>query len=396
MIRRFFRGILLLLLVACLSAGVAVGHFLISGGTPDTLRESLAKIATRGKSAATDFVKNPPPIIPNPVPSPASVPAPVLVEKPVPIESLPPSVAVYFAPCDPGTANGIDDAFLRFLRDARHSIAGAFYDLELPAAADVLVQKRIEGVSVRLVTDSEYQEEPALQQCLRAGIQVVFDNRSPFMHNKFCIVDDALVWTGSTNITENCMYRNNNNSIAIASTQMAQNFSAEFEEMFNLRKFGGPAKFGTPYPILEIDGAQFETYFAPDDHVAGQIISEIRDSRQSVDFMAFCFTSQDIAEAMAARMSEGVPVRGILDNTQAGSVFCQKDFLAERGAILVEDTNAATMHHKVIILDHSTVITGSYNFTKAADTKNDENVLIIHSAPIAAEYEQEFNRLFTR
>ena len=52
------------------------------------------------------------------------------------------------------------------------------------------------------------------------------------------------------------------------------------------------------------------------------------------------------------------------------------------------------MHHKVIIIDQKIVITGSYNFTAAAETTNDENVVIIFSPEVAAQYLQEFQRVY--
>lgn len=58
------------------------------------------------------------------------------------------------------------------------------------------------------------------------------------------------------------------------------------------------------------------------------------------------------------------------------------------------DGNKYTLHHKVIINDGETVITGSYNFTKAADNANDDNILVIHSSAVAALYEQEFQEGF--
>ena len=59
------------------------------------------------------------------------------------------------------------------------------------------------------------------------------------------------------------------------------------------------------------------------------------------------------------------------------------------------DGNKYTMHRKVIIIDDTTVITGSFNFTKTADEANDDNVLIINNAPaVASQYLQEFARIY--
>jgi phosphatidylserine/phosphatidylglycerophosphate/cardiolipin synthase-like enzyme len=109
--------------------------------------------------------------------------------------------------------------------------------------------------------------------------------------------------------------------------------------------------------------------------------------------MAFSFTSEPIAKAMAGRLGEGVRVRALFEKRQAGSQYSQDDFLASKGAQVFLDTNEHNMHHKVIVIDGDTVITGSYNFSKSANTQNDENLLVLHSPVIAERFIQEFEGL---
>jgi phosphatidylserine/phosphatidylglycerophosphate/cardiolipin synthase-like enzyme len=302
-------------------------------------------------------------------------------------------IQVYFAPCEPANPFGIDDAFLGFLNSATRSIHGAFFEFELPAAAEVCIEKHKQGVDVRIVSDSNYKGRSAIQSCVAAGIPVVFDNRDAFMHDKFCVVDERLVWTGSTNVTENCMYRNDNNSLVLDSPKLAEDFSAEFDEMFDLHAFGKKSPRNTPYPQVEVGDARVECYFAPEDHVQEAIIGEIGTAQSEIDVMAFSFTSGEIAKAMAARIEKGVKVRAVFDQRQAGTEHSQDDYLAKRGASVRLDDNPYAMHNKVIIIDAKAVVTGSYNFTKSADTQNDENLLIIHSPDVAAAYLREFESL---
>jgi phosphatidylserine/phosphatidylglycerophosphate/cardiolipin synthase-like enzyme len=265
--------------------------------------------------------------------------------------------------------------------------------LQLMAAADALIARHLDGVTVRLVSDSHYRDREAMQRCIRAGIPVVFDERSAFMHDKFCVVDGRAVWTGSTNITENCMYRNNNNALLIVSAELAEDYTAEFLEMFEKKRFGGRSPQNTPHPLVMVSGISVECYFAPEDHVQREIVAEIRESVQSIDFMAFSFTSKEIAVAMAARMKDGVRVRGVFEGRNVNNEASRDDYLRERGAEIHLDTNSYTMHHKVIIIDVATVITGSYNFSKNAEEDNDENLLIIHDPETAKTYAGEFARL---
>ena len=96
---------------------------------------------------------------------------------------------------------------------------------------------------------------------------------------------------------------------------------------------------------------------------------------------------------MAARIEKGVKVRAVFDQRQAGTEHSQDDYIAKRGASVRLDNNPYAMHNKVIIIDAKAVVTGSYNFTKSADTQNDENVLIIHSPNVAEIYVREFESL---
>jgi phosphatidylserine/phosphatidylglycerophosphate/cardiolipin synthase-like enzyme len=302
-------------------------------------------------------------------------------------------IQVFFAPVHPMHPNGIDDRLIRLIRGASRSVDAAFYDLQLDKAAEALIDRHQAGVKVRLVSDSHYQDRDAMQRCIRAGIPVIFDRRSAFMHNKFCVIDGLQVWTGSTNITENGLYRNDNNAILIASSKLAGNFILEFEEMFLDRRFGARSPQNTPYPELKLANTRIECYFAPEDGVRDRIIATIATARQGVDFMAFVFTCQAIADAMADRVSSGVRVRGLFEARNVNSRHSRDDFLRERGVEVFLDKNPYNMHNKVVIVDGRTVITGSYNFSRNAETQNDENVLILHDPGLAAHYTDRFEAL---
>lgn len=303
-------------------------------------------------------------------------------------------IFVHFAPASPIDTNGMDDHLLAFLDSAQTSVFCAFYDLEWIEAAQALIRKHHAGVAVRIVSDSDYDDREAVQQCIAAGIPIVFDNRSAFMHDKFCIVDGKAVWTGSTNITENGLFRNDNNAVVVASTELAANFSGEFGEMFADQRFGPRSPRGAPYPVVVVDGVTFETYFAPEDNVRREILDEIGSADRTIDFMAFSFTSDEIAKAMAKRIDTGVTVRGIFESRNAGSRYSDDEFLTREGAQIRMDENPYTMHNKVIIIDTETVIAGSNNFSNNAEESNDENVLIIHSPAVAERYTRRFEALF--
>jgi phosphatidylserine/phosphatidylglycerophosphate/cardiolipin synthase-like enzyme len=398
---RFTKSLVVLTVIVAVSVGVGVAYYVVRGGDLSHLqRESKAladpnalletgqdlreKAAALGSDVTTFFSRKT---------AETGTPVGLGNERESVGSRSEGGIQVYFAPCAPADPFGIDDAFLGFLNSATRSIHGAFFEFELPAAAEVCIEKHKQGVDVRIVSDSNYKGRSAIQSCVAAGIPVVFDNRDAFMHDKFCVVDERLVWTGSTNVTENCMYRNDNNSLVLDSPKLAEDFSAEFDEMFDLHAFGKKSPRNTPYPQVEVGDARVECYFAPEDHVQEAIMGEIGTAQSEIDVMAFSFTSGEIAKAMAARIEKGVKVRAVFDQRQAGTERSQDDYLAKRGASVRLDDNPYAMHNKVIIIDAKAVVTGSYNFTKSADTQNDENVLIIHSPNVAEIYVREFESL---
>jgi phosphatidylserine/phosphatidylglycerophosphate/cardiolipin synthase-like enzyme len=226
---------------------------------------------------------------------------------------------------------------------------------------------------------------------LDAGIPGTPDERSAFMHNKFIVIDGQIVWTGSMNLTENGAFRNNNNVIVIYSPELAANYTAEFEEMFN-GEFGPRSPSETPYPQIRIGSVTIENYFAPEDDVMPRIVSEIARADTSIHFMAFAFTEDTLGAAMIDRAASGVQVAGIFETRGAGTEYSECSALLQAGADVRLDGNPYTFHHKVIIIDGDTVILGSFNFSENATESNDENLLIIHDPVVAAAYEEEFNR----
>lgn len=303
------------------------------------------------------------------------------------------ALQVFFSPVDEHRNDGLDDHLVALIQSAQTSVHAAFYELRYEPVAQALIERHQAGVEVRLVSDTHYEAREPMQACVEAGIPVEFDERSAFMHNKFCVVDDEWVWTGSTNITRNGFFHNNNNALLLHSPFAAANYSIEFAEMFENRSFGGRSPRNTDRRAFELGANTIEIYFAPEDGVERQIRNEIGDADEAIVFMAFSFTSKPISEAMADRMKWGVKVRGLMEKRGAGSRYSRDEFLADRGAQIHLDDNPKTMHHKVIVIDSDTVITGSYNFSKSAEESNDENVLIVHSAAIAEKFVSEFDRL---
>lgn len=291
--------------------------------------------------------------------------------------------------------DGLDERLATAIDEAQKSVDVAAYDFDLTSVADALIAAKKRGLRVRVVTDTDNVDERAIRNIKKADIFVVDDGRSAIMHDKFVVIDGSAVWTGSWNLTENGTYRNNNNAVALQSVRLAENYAAEFEEMFEEESFGPTSPADTPHPKLKIGGVAIENYFAPEDEVAEKLVSLLEGAQSSIRFMAFSFTHDGIGKAMRDRALAGVTVQGVFENRGSDTEYSEYGRLKKVSGVEVRlDGNPYIMHHKVIIIDDETVIFGSYNFSASADEKNDENVLVVHSAEFAAHYLAEFRRVW--
>jgi phosphatidylserine/phosphatidylglycerophosphate/cardiolipin synthase-like enzyme len=130
----------------------------------------------------------------------------------------------------------------------------------------------------------------------------------------------------------------------------------------------------------------WQVYFSPDGGCTDAIVSALDGAKSTVRVQAYSFTSARIAKALVAAARRGVDVQVILDKSQRGERYSSADFLANAGVPLLIDAAHAIAHDKVMVIDAETVITGSFNFTGAAETRNSENVLILKSVEIAQRY----------
>ena len=246
-----------------------------------------------------------------------------------------------------------------------------------------------------MVTDSDNLDEQEIQELKESGIQVQGDHREGLMHDKFVIIDRLEVWTGSMNFTTGGAYLDNNNLIRIRSSKLAEDYTTEFEQMFTGDHFGPSKISGTPDPAFTLDGSLIEVYFSPEDGTLEHILSAVNAAQESVYFLAYSFTSDDLRQALLRLAQAGVTVAGVFDHDQhLFNTGTEYENLLDAGIDVRLDGNPRLMHHKVIIIDQQVVITGSYNFSNNAEHNNDENTLIIHNQDIAAQYLAEFQQVF--
>jgi len=298
---------------------------------------------------------------------------------------------------DPSVIQGsIAAKLIDHIDNAQQSIHIASFEFDLTPVAEALIAADERGVDVRWITDDEHgleaDEEEGhgqFEMLEDAGIPIKDDHRGALMHNKFWIFDGATVWTGSTNITKNGNFRNNNNVIVIDSTRLAAIYEREFEEMWS-DEFGPTSSSTLGQQTVTVNGTPIQALFAPEDEVVAQLAPLIESAQSKIRFMAFSFTHDDLGEAVLARANAGVDVRGIFETRGSETEYSEMPRLYCADVPVRQDGNPGTFHHKVFVIDEKIVVTGSLNFSNNADESNDENVLIITNADIAAQYLSEF------
>jgi phosphatidylserine/phosphatidylglycerophosphate/cardiolipin synthase-like enzyme len=130
--------------------------------------------------------------------------------------------------------------------------------------------------------------------------------------------------------------------------------------------------------------------FTPGDHCTDLIVKALREAKSSMLVQAYSFTSAPIAKALVDAHKRGVRVDVILDKSNCTDKYSGADFLANQGVPTKIDAPHTIAHNKIIIIDGETGITGSFNFTKAAQEKNAENLLIIRDQALATQYIQNW------
>ena len=297
----------------------------------------------------------------------------------------------------------MEDALLALINGASTGIDIALYGLNRQSVVDALIAAHNRGVRVHVVGDDKAAAgsySSSYQALTDAGITVVTDtDPSKIQHNKFLIVDGAVVWTGSMNFTDTGLTLNANNSIAITDTTLADVYTEEFEEMW-AGNFDDDKTDNTDH-LFDYSGTGLESYFSPTDLVAFEVWEELGNANKTVHFAMFVWTDDLLTNRTIERLNAGVKVYGVWDRLGAASngsaypALCDPDAGAQ---IKLEDFSGKT-HHKFAVIDvdgsDPTVILGSYNWTAAGAYDNDENTLIIHDRALAQVYYAEWLTLWS-
>lgn len=140
--------------------------------------------------------------------------------------------------------------------------------------------------------------------------------------------------------------------------------------------------------IIRNKNINIEVRFSPQDDCLNKIIHEIMQAKKIILIQTYSFTSKDITEALIAQSKNGIKIILIADHSQINNLTLYK--LKSHGIDILIDKLPGIAHNKIIIIDDHTVLTGSFNFSHAAQYRNAENSLTIHSKQLAKVYQNNF------
>jgi phosphatidylserine/phosphatidylglycerophosphate/cardiolipin synthase-like enzyme len=127
--------------------------------------------------------------------------------------------------------------------------------------------------------------------------------------------------------------------------------------------------------------ARVAVYFSPNGGATEAVVRELNAASTQVLMQAYSFTSAPVAKALVEAHKRGVKILAVLDKSNETGKYSAATFLKNAGIEPLIDDKHAIAHSKVMVIDSATIITGSFNFTKAAEEKNAENLLVIKDAP---------------
>ncbi|MBD2489718.1 DUF655 domain-containing protein [Aulosira sp. FACHB-615] len=293
------------------------------------------------------------------------------------------------------------------------------------------------------LSQEEINQRDALVILQNAKTPVIDDQAdgsagSNLMHHKFLIVDNRIVVVTSANFTPSDTFGdfsnpvsvgNANNLLKIDSPELATVFTKEFNIMWGDGPGGKPdSKFGIKKPLrppqqITIGDSKITIQFSPASPTQpwsqtsnGLIGEKLNTATKSIDLALFVFSEQQLANILEQRHQQSINIQALIDAKFAYRFYSEA--LDMMGVALsnkckYENDNKPwskpitsvgvpvlakgdLLHHKFSIIDNRIIITGSHNWSDAANNGNDETLMVIENPTVAAHYVREFARLYAK
>lgn len=289
----------------------------------------------------------------------------------------------------------------RFLLDeiklSKNSVDFAIYGIDnQDEFLQIFEYAKNNGVKLRGVSDSDEKNRISYQDMkqLKNKFDIVFDGSKYIMHNKFFVVDDKLVFTGSMNISKTgCGGYNSNLVFAIEDKDVVFAYKNEFEQMFN-GNFKSDKKDYSIQKKLD-ENTEIGVYFSPNEKIYPDLIkNEILKAKNKIRSNIFVLTHKGLINDLIQAKKRGVEVEIIMDALASNRYRDTVNYLRENNIKLKIENWGGKNHEKTISIDDNVLISGSANFSYSGFMKNDENILVIKNKKISEFYNSYFDKLY--
>ncbi|MEA1885084.1 MAG: phospholipase D-like domain-containing protein [Thermotogota bacterium] len=247
----------------------------------------------------------------------------------------------------------IKEQTLSLINNSHYTLDICVYSISDEVIVNTIEKKAQEGVRVRICTDNAYPLNID-------KVSIVYDSGG-LMHNKYMISDERLVWFGSTNLTPTSLEDHENNIIISDDINLIQTFQNHFNQCFSgLFK---TERTGAGSPVLK---------FSPEEDCFDFLLNELSKAQKTVYIAMFAFSDNRIAHYLKVLSSKGVKIHILADKDwNLSSIYSDIDDMARYSSVRM-DVSEALLHEKFIVIDERVLLTGSYNYTASAQTRNDE------------------------
>lgn len=289
---------------------------------------------------------------------------------------------------------------INLINQSQKNIQFAIYGLRgQDEILQALIDAKKRGVKIQGVVDSTVHGENYYEDTHRLYelFEIRSDHKSAIMHNKFFIFDQHIVWTGSANISDTGTGGYNvNNVVVIEDKNIATIYTHEFEQMFEKHHFN-VKKEASFHPSLKTSDSVITLSFSPKSSTYQKCIEPLmRNAKQYIYIPIFYLTHKELTQELIKAHQRGVEIKVILDASAAKNKYSTHTYLREAGIEVKVENFGGKMHAKSMIVDDKFIVSGSMNFTKAGENKNDENTLILENAILAKQYKEHFMELWRR
>lgn len=337
---------------------------------------------------------------------------------------------VYLGPTELGAPDDLEIVIIEFIERAKKSLDIAVQELDNPRIAQAILNARWRGVAVDLFLEQDYlrtrlqgqppslpkprgsetleqalhrvqwlQDETELAEnrrilsaLLRSDVQVRGDFNPELFHQKFILRDyrgsrsvpTSALLSGSANFTVTDTHRNLNHLVVFDNAYVCRQYEVEVEQL--RRGSFGRGLHGAVPKSYNLAGVPVKVLFAPDHTPELELIKQMLKGESEIFFAIFTFAgSSAIDDAMLALARGGMKIKGVLDPGQAKQSWAAPTWLKHANIELYIPKRAGVfaslrkLHHKVMVIDESIVVAGSFNYTAPANEYNDENIFVIGS-----------------